>query len=199
MWIWHFEKWQDFAAFTTLWSETPQCQVFLVNHGPWNAYEYVIFTSWLSLWSHFYRFGHHPSWQKFNFCSNPRIKRRMVWGNLETDFLPLVEHLSFVKFSHILSSWLHAQSNCLSTLQAQNPRLPDWDWDSLRQRFFSSLTDTLEMRKPHSASQHCCWTDQHLQAGGVSLIRFLQKAVSLKSLSFSLSWRLYSACSREKS
>lgn len=133
------------------------------------------------------------------FVQTQGLKDGWFGGIKFSVFLPLVEHLSFVKFSHILSSWLHAQSNCLSTLQAQNPRLPDWDWDSLRQRFFSNLTDTLEMRKPHSASQHCCWTDQRLQAGGVSLIRFLQKAVSLKSLSFSLSWRLYSACSRAKS
>lgn len=75
-------------------------------------------------------------------------------------------------------------------LACKGPRLPGREWDSPRRCFFSNMTDTLEQSTRHRASHHWCWTDQHLQAPGGGLGRFLKILVTLKSLS--LTWRLYS-------
>lgn len=82
---------------------------------------------------------------------------------------PAVELLPFVKTIYILSNRLYVQSTCLSTLQAQSPRLPGWERDSRRQRFFSNMSDTLETSTRRRVSHHCCGTDQHLQAAGGGL------------------------------
>ena len=56
---------------------------------------------------------------KYGFCSithfQGKIRRILLWGHFEAILPPLVEHLSLVKFGHILSSFIHAQNTCLST------------------------------------------------------------------------------------
>lgn len=86
---------------------------------------------------------------------------------------PAVELLPFVKTIYILSNRLYVQSTCLSTLQAQSPRLPGWERDSRRHWFFSNMSDTLETSTRRRVSHHCCGTDQHLQAAGGGLGWFI--------------------------
>lgn len=83
----------------------------------------------------------------------------------------------------LFPSWLSAQSTCLSTLRAQSRRHPAWEWNSPRQWFLTSMTDTLEMCIVHRASHHCSPTGRQLQAAGVSFAWFLQKLMALKTLS----------------
>lgn len=101
---------------------------------------------------------------------------------------PYIHHL-FVWLRCLLSAWLHVQSTCLSTLQAQGPRRAGCEWDSSPQQFFVRWVTPWRQAYNTEHLNIAVRKNPHLQAAGSGLGWFQRKIVTLKSLCFRLAWR----------